>query len=287
MPRTLQVYDITRLRKLLNNLDAKRFKLTACDIFSTEIMNELQQNYEITSKDLTKDKALKYSAWLSPFVLSILPALIVFLIGFFSVNPVVIFLSFFLLIGGFVLGLIVSGGSMIYRSKWLASVRERLAIDGIKASELTWFMHEVSSADKKSLRELEAVNPLTADAYRETLAAKLTATRIIKSSKQELLLVNRRQNKIKLLKSENSSILLDELKSDHENLKKINTEATEMKVEAETRLQMIEAASRRGTNFVDTELALKKLSARTQELPLALESLKMEEEFRKELENGD
>jgi hypothetical protein len=248
-------------------------------------MNELQQNYEITSKDLTKDKALKYSAWLAPFVLSVLPALITFLIGFFSANPIVIFLSLFLLIGGFVLGLIVSGGSMIYRSKWLAEVRERLAVDGIKASELRWFMHEVSSSDKKSLRELEAVNPLTADAYRETLAAKLTAIRIAKSSKQELLLVNRRQNKLKQLKGETTSVLLEELKSDKENLEKINKEATEMKVEAETRLQMIEAASRRGTSFVDAELALKKLSARTQELPLALESLKMEEEFRKELEN--
>jgi hypothetical protein len=34
----------------------------------------------------------------------------------------------------------------------------------------------------------------------------------------------------------------------------------------------------------DTELALKKLSARTAELPLALESAKMEEEYRKEFE---
>jgi hypothetical protein len=164
-------------------------------------------------------------------------------------------------------------------------MRERLAVDGIKASELSWFMHEVSSSDKKSLRELEAINPLTADAYKETLAAKLTASRIIKSSKQELLLVQRRQSKLKLLKGENLNVLLEELKSDKENLEKINKEASGMKIEAETRLQMIEAASRRGTNFVDTELALKKLSARTQELPLALQSLKMEEEFRKELEN--
>jgi hypothetical protein len=249
-------------------------------------MNELQRNYEITNKDLTKDTALKYSAWLSPFLFSILPALITFLIGFFSANPVVIFLSIFLLIGGFVIGLAVSAGSMIYRSRWLGQVRERLAVDGIKASELRWFMNEVASSDKKSLKELEAVNPVTADAYRETLAAKLTAARIIKSSKQELLLVSRRQNKLKQLKGETTNVLLEELKSDKENLEKINKEASEMKIEAETRQQMIEAASRRGTSFVDAELALKKLSARTQELPLALESLKMDEEFRKELENN-
>jgi hypothetical protein len=250
-------------------------------------MNELQRNYEITRKDLTKDKALKYSAWLSPFLFSVLPALIVFLIGFFSTNPVLIFLSVFLLIGGFIFGLIVSGSSMIYRSRWLAEVRERLAVDGIKASELRWFMHELSSTDKNVLRQLEASNELVADAYRETLAAKLTAVRIIKSSKQELQLVQRRQNKLKQLKGETTNLLLSDLKSDKENLEKINREAGEMRIEAETRLQMIEAASRRGTNFADAELALKKLSARTQELPLALESLKMDEQFRKELENGE
>ena len=57
-----------------------------------------------------------------------------------------------------------------------------------------------------------------------------------------------------------------------------------MRVEAETRVQMIEAASRRGGNLADTELALKKLSARTEQLPMALESAKMEDEIRRELE---
>jgi hypothetical protein len=252
-------------------------------------MNELQINYEITNKDLTKDKALKYGALASPLLFSIIPALIFLIIGVLSLTPAsaafFFFIAFVSAVAGFVLGLATSGGVMLYRSKWMANVRERLAIDGIKASELRWFMHEVSSSDKKSLHELEAINPLTADAYKETLAAKLTASRIIKSSKQELLLVQRRQSKLKQLKGENLNILLEELKSDKENLEKINKEANGMKIEAETRLQMIEAASRRGTSFVDTELALKKLSARTQELPLALQSLKMEEEFRKELEN--
>jgi hypothetical protein len=78
--------------------------------------------------------------------------------------------------------------------------------------------------------------------------------------------------------------LQEELKTDVEKLSKIKSEAEEMRVEAETRLQMIEAASRRGGSVADAELALKKLSARTQELPLALESAKMEDEMRRELE---
>ena len=57
-----------------------------------------------------------------------------------------------------------------------------------------------------------------------------------------------------------------------------------MQAESEARLQMIEAAASRGGNLADSELALKKLSARTAELPLALESAKMAEEIRLELE---
>jgi hypothetical protein len=252
-------------------------------------MSDLDRYYQITTKDLTKDKALRYGAWASPFVLSAIPALIFFIIGILSFTPASVAFFFFLaavsLLGGFILGLIISGGLMIYRSKWLADVRERLAVDGIKAEEVRWFMHELKSDEKKTLKELETNNLLLADAFRETLATRLTATRIIKSSKQELLLVKRREGKLKRLTSETTQVLLKELKSDRENLEKINKEADEMRMEAEARLQMIDAASRRGTNLADTELTLKKLSARSEQLPLALEALKMEEEIRRELEN--
>ena len=60
-----------------------------------------------------------------------------------------------------------------------------------------------------------------------------------------------------------------------------------MLIEAETRLQMIEAASMRGGGLADSELALKKLSARTADLPIALEQAKMAEEIRAELENEE
>ncbi|MCU0239101.1 MAG: hypothetical protein MUC29_06635 [Pyrinomonadaceae bacterium] len=251
-------------------------------------MSDLDRYYQITSKDLTKDKALRYGAWASPILFSIIPAILFLVIGLLSFTPASVAFFFFLavvsLIGGFILGGIISGGLMLYRSKWLANVRERLAIDGIKTEEVRWFMHELKSDEKKALKELEAKNLLLADAFRETLATRLTATRIIKSSKQELLLVKRREGKLKRLTSDTTQVLLEELKSDRENLEKINKEADEMRMEAEARLQMIEAASRRGTNLADTELTLKKLSARSEQLPLALEALKMEEEIRKELE---
>ncbi len=251
-------------------------------------MKELEPRYEVTRKDLAKDKALKFGAWIVPALLAIIPALIFFALFLFSsATPTAftfLFLSLASLVGGFLLGLIITGGILYYRSDWLKKVRERIAVDGIKAQEVDWFRHELTTTEKKSLKEIEAKNLLLADAFRDTLAARLTATRILKSSRQELLLVERRQNKLKYLKSENSENLQNELREDLKKLNQIKSEAEEMRVEAETRLQMIEAASRRGTNLADSELALKKLSARTVELPLALESARMEEEIRRELE---
>jgi hypothetical protein len=250
-------------------------------------MNELQPRYEITRKDLAKNKALKYGALTVPVLLAVVPAIAFFaasLLATGATTAMFVFFSLISLVVGFILGLIVTGGILFYRSRWLAEVRERLAVDGIKANEVEWFQHELTTAEKKSLKEIEKKDLLLADAFRDTLAARLTATRILKSSKNELLLVQRRQNKLKYLKSENSANLQEELKTDIEKLSKIKNEAEEMRVEAETRLQMIEAASRRGGSVAETELALKKLSARTQELPLALESAKMEDEMRRELE---
>ena len=252
-------------------------------------MNELTTRYEVTRKDLAKDKALKIGAWASPVLLSTVPAIIFFILFFLfgSTPPAAVSLLAFSLISlivGFIFGLIITGGIMFYRSRWLAQVRERIAVDGIKAEEVGWFAHELTGAERKALKEMEAKDLLMADAFRDTLAARLTATRILKSTKQELLLLQRRQNKLKYLKSENSSNLQEQLKGDIAKLNRIKTQAEEMRVEAETRVQMIEAAARRGTNFADTELALKKLSARTAELPLALESARMEDEMRRELE---
>jgi len=251
-------------------------------------MNELQPRYEITRRDVAKDKALKYGAWIAPLLLAVIPAVTLFIFSLFSSGATVamfVFFSLIALVAGFLIGLIVTGGILFYRSRWLAEVRERLAVDGIKANEVDWFAHELTTAEKKSLKEIERKDLLLADAFRDTLAARMTATRILKSSKQELLLVQRRQNKLKYLKSENSASLQEELKTDLEKLSNIKTEAEEMRVEAETRLQMIEAAARRGGSIAESELALKKLSARTSELPLALESARMEDEIRKELEN--
>lgn len=252
-------------------------------------MNELEPRYEITRKDLRKDKLLKVGAWSLPLALPVIPTSVLFFLFLISTSTsaaaVWLFFTFVALIGGFILGLLISGGLMIYRSRWLAKVRERLAVDGIRAEEVDWFMHELTTTERKSLKEIEAKNLLMADAFRDSLAARLTATRILKSAKQELNLNKRQQSKLKYSKAENTETFRNELTRDFEKLSKIKSEAEQMKIEAEKRMHQIETASRHGSNFSDTELTLKKLSARTSELPIALESARMEEEIRKELEN--
>ncbi len=254
--------------------------------------NELEKTgyYELTRRDLVKNDVLRWSPLATPVVFSLLPALVLFVAGLaFGTSTagtaVYIFSALIALIAGFIFSLIASGALMIYRQGWLVKLRERLAVDGIKAHEVRFFTGELKTQEKKALKDIERSNRLLADAYRETLASRLTAARILKTTKQELLMIGRREGKLKQLKSENSKNLQEELKKDRKKLTDIFESAKEMRVEAETRLQMIEAASRRGTNMADTEIAMQKLRAHTEELPLALEAVKMEEELRRELEN--
>lgn len=243
--------------------------------------------YEITPADKRKDKLLKRGAVALPVLGAVLPSVGFFLAFLFSVTPAVAAMFLFLTFIGMGVGLLGGGiGSaiaMVYRRRWLSDVRERVAVDGIRASEVDWFWGELKSEEKKTLNKLERRDEVLADAYRETLASRLTATRIIKSSTQELLLAKRRRNRLKNLKSKKVGEFLEQIEKDIENLANIKTEAREMLIEAESRLQMIEAAASRGNQLAGKEIALKKLSARSENLPLALEAMK-EEEIRRELE---
>jgi hypothetical protein len=247
-------------------------------------MNELETRYDVTKKDLAKGSRMKIAAWTAPFALAIVPFIVLFAL-FLALDSIpLFFLAIISSIIGFVIGLIASGIFAYRYSNWLKQIREKMAVDGIRTDEIDWFKHELTTHEKKALKDLQSKNLLLADAYRETLASRLTATRIIKTSRKELSFANRRENKLKYLKAENSENFLNEVRNDIEKLSGIKGEAEQMKAEAESRLQMIEAAAMRGTNLVDSELALKKISARQSELPLALEAAKMEEEIRKELE---
>ena len=214
--------------------------------------------------------------WSAPFVRGGIPAALLLILMFiFGVTPpaaaVFFFLALIFGIAGAVTGLGVSGYLAYRKSDWLKQMRERIAADGIRAEEIDWFKNEMSSAEKRALKDIQATNLLLVDAYRETLASRLTASRMIRSSRRELLLMQRRQNKVKQLRSRTADTFQQEIANDVSKIKEISEKAKTMLAEAETRLQLIEAAAVRGSSIAGSELFLKKLSARNADLPVALE----------------
>lgn len=248
--------------------------------------------YEITKGDLARGRKLKIGAVAAPVVLTVLPLAVTLLLTILAASgppaaAVILFAGIVATLIGFLIGVTTSAVLVHKHSVWTKEMRERIAADGIRADEINWFRRELKASEKRALKAVEARDLLLGDAYRETLASRLTATRILRSSRRELLLTRKRQNSLKQLKSSRAAEFQQQIVNDLEKIGKINDEAGVMLAEAESRLQMIEAAAARGGSLADSELALKKLSARSAELPLALESAKMAEEIRLELEKEE
>lgn len=236
-----------------------------------------------------KAKALMWSPLFVPFLIMLpLPLIFLLLFLFMTTTPAAAAFYLFAALISFGIGALLSIGSVIfllvYRKAWLKRLRDRLARDGVTASELEWFMPELKTSERKALKEMEKQNALLADAYRETLASRITSSRVIETSKRELLLVQRRINKANYMKGTETKKLLEELSEDRERLKRIQTEAKQLNEDAEARLQMIEATARRSTSWSEVETSLQRLTAARDHLPLALEIAKIEQEIRSDVE---
>jgi len=245
--------------------------------------------YEITQKDLAYGRKLRLGAIAAPLVLLLVPALITILLMLVAAGSpptaaVILFLGFIATTIGFISGIVIALILTYKRNKWTREMRERIAADGIRADEIEWFYAEMKPSEKRALRDITARDALLGDAYLETLASRLTATRIIKNSRRELTMAKKRQNSLKQLRSARVEEFQAQMGEDIAKIGNIHDEAREMLAEAESRLAMIEAAASRSGGLADNELALKKLTARANELPLALESAKVADEIRDELE---
>src|SRR5215471_1178067 len=173
---------------------------------------------------------------------------------------------------------------LMYRRRWTRQLRERLASDGITADEVGFFLNELTSGEKRSLREMEKRQPLLADAYRETLALRLNATRLAARARRELLQVERRINRARYLDAPDTSVLLDELSRDRARLEGLKQEGSSRRAEAEARLQMIEAAASRGASWAETNYMLQRLDEGRKHLPLGLENARAEQQLREDAE---
>jgi hypothetical protein len=182
----------------------------------------------------------------------------------------------------FVAALVVTLILFLYRRRWASRLRDHLASDGITADEVGFFLSELTGGEKKALREMEKKQPLLADAYRETLALRLNATRLTASARRDLLQVERRINRARYLHAPDTSVLLEELDRDRTRLDRLKQEGSSRRAEAEARLQMIEAAASRGASWAETNYMLQRLDEGRKNLPLGLEQARSEQRAREE-----
>ncbi|MBA2703179.1 MAG: hypothetical protein H0U60_04920 [Blastocatellia bacterium] len=236
---------------------------------------------QIKHSDERTARVLAWIPWLS-FVLATLPLPIVFLLLFAASATtdsaaIYLLLSFVSLGAGLVVGLLLLILLLLYRRRWQVRLRDRLATDGITANEVPWFSAELSSEERTVWGDLKQRNPMLADAYCETLAARLTATRIVARSRSAILKVERQINRTRNLVGIDTSTLLNDLHSDRQRFDLIRSEASVRLSEAKARLQTIEAAANRSLSESETELMLRRLTAAQEQFPLALEMLNLEQ----------
>lgn len=240
----------------------------------------------LTSGDRLKAWALRWSPLLA-FLLVTLPLPAYFLFRYFTVtqNPgeelLVAFSSFGILA---VFGLVAAFLVVMYRRLWERRLRERLAADGVTADELSLFESELTKEQRRTLREMEARNPLLADAYRETLAARVTAARVLTRARADAQQVEGRLQTLSGLQAGGRAEVEGDLRRDRERLERVRREADAHAHEMDARLQLIEAVASRDASQAETELALKRLGAARDNRPLALDSVRESQQALEEIE---
>jgi hypothetical protein len=242
---------------------------------------------KITKNDEMFAHLWKWLPWVV-FLLILLPAPIVFsvlLLAATSPESAAFHLAFAVLSLGIsgLIGLIVLLILILFRKKWFRKLRNKLAEDGITAGEVPWFTPELTSAERNALFDIKQQNLLLADAYCETLATRLTASRILARARDEQLRVERRLNRARSLSGADTVPLINDLQRDHEQLEKLRNEAASRLSEAKARLQVIEAAASRSLNQKETNLMLRRLSDSQNQIPLAMELVRMEQEAHREV----
>jgi uncharacterized membrane protein len=240
----------------------------------------------MTPGERMKARLLAWSP-LVAFLLLALPLPAYFLLRYFTAAENVGEYMLFALtsLGVFSLfGLVAAFAVVFYRRLWERRLRERLAADGVTAGELRWFESELTDEQRRTLAEMEARKPLIAGAYRETLAARVTAARVLASARRDAELVERRIKTAEGFQTSNRAELEQGLRKDRERLSRVEDEAAEHLSEMEARLLFIESLASRDASEAETETALRRLGSARENLPLGLEGLREEQEAREEIE---
>lgn len=245
---------------------------------------------KLTNKDERVAQLLRFVPWLTLLV-TLVPLPLGFFLMFLAAATTESAAVYLFLVGvslglGVVAGIVVLMLLFLYRKHWFAKLRDRLASDGITGSEVVWFEPELTTSERETRRELTDQNPLLADAYVETLAARLTASRIIAKADRELVRVRRRISQAHNIVLADATSLQSDLEADHKRLSMLKVEADARLAEAKARLQAIEAAASRSLTEIETDAMLRRLSATQEHLPLTVEMEKLERETLREAQSN-
>jgi len=240
---------------------------------------------KLTSRDQRNAEILRWAPWLAFPVVAFVPSLVISLIYFLSLgNAAFLILALTLFPFAFITALISTIVLLLYRRSWAKRMRERLALDGITADEIDWFRSELTTSERRSLKQMEQKQPLLADAYRETLALRLNASRVIASARRDLQEVGQRINRASYLRGAETAALLDDLRHDQARLETVKREGSLRLDQAQTRLQMIEAAASRGASWSETSYMLQRLDEGQRNIPLGLESMREQQRLLEDAE---
>jgi hypothetical protein len=240
----------------------------------------------MTAGERMKSRLLTWSPFLA-FLLLALPLPAYFLFRYFTATENVGEYMLFALtsLGIFSLfGLVAAFAVLFYKRLWERKLRERLAIDGVTAEELRWFESELTDEQRRTLREMEARKPLLAGAYRETLAARVTAAHVLASARRDAVLVESRIRTAEGFQTSNRAELEQGLRKDSERLSRVEVEAAGHLSEMDARLLTIESLASRDASEAETATALRRLGSARENLPLGLEGLREELDAREEVE---
>ena len=247
-------------------------------------MNSTKLTGQITKSDERTHKLLRWIPWFSWILLTLAPPLF-FLFFYFTVAEdaaVYLLLALTSMALGSASGLSVAIALLFYRRHWAKGLRERLAADGITAREIPWFISELTPVERRVLQQIQRQSPPLADAYCETLALRLNASRVVGTASRELLSVQQRINRATRIKGADASALLQDLELDRGRLESLKSAARRNLGQVETRLQTIEAAASRGSGWSETNLLLQRLDEGNSNPPMALEAALLEQQIRQD-----
>src|SRR5256712_13515967 len=135
------------------------------------------QSGKLTARDRRNARLWQLAPWVELLAVTVSPPLAFFLAYLIpgATSPALLVLAALSLPFSLITGLIVAIVIILFRRRWLRKLRDRLAQDGITADEVGYFIPELTSGERRGLREIEKRQALLADAYRERLGLGLNS----------------------------------------------------------------------------------------------------------------